>query len=438
MALDLTPHTVGEPITDGLHTVNFFNGRLLSAGDLRREQETERALRERAGRAIGEGVIEGLEVSVSLAANTASDPVVVVKEGTALARSGVALRLSRDVLVSLARPAGGTPSAETRAASSGGAFAPCNALAQGAPFTVSGVYVLTVSPTEKAVGTAPVSGLGNEGAACNTDASVEGVTFGLVHLDLPSALLEDEDRLRNRVAHLMYGTEDLSSPDHPRLAEVARDPFAPRPEGYGLLGDLRPECLGECDVPLAAIFWTPGPGIRWVDMWSVRRRVVRRAGTARWGELVGDRRAAEGEAMFLQFQNQLADVQLERDPETVDAAALFRFLPAAGLLPVGTGYLRGYDYATFFDEIPFRGPAVIERAHLEELLRQSFAFPPIDTRRGEAVWLYEIRDNLLPPATVVEPEPQVCIVFTSGHMPYRADARFDLAYWNYSNFARVG
>ena len=437
MSVDLPPHAVGEPITDGVYTVNFFNGRLLSAGDLRREQETERALRRRVGRAIGEGVVDGLEVKVSLAANSPATPVVEVTAGEAVTRSGIALKLPRDVLVSLARP---SRSASTNGPepAGGGAFAPCSALAQGAPFTVSGVYLLTVSPVEKPVGTAPVSGLGNEAAACNTDASAEGVTFGRIHLKLPEPVLEDEDRLRNRVAHLMYGTEELDDAVEPRRNAIARDPFAPRSGGYSLLDDVRGTCLGDDDVALAAIFWTPGAGIRWIDMWSVRRRVTRRDAADRWSELVGERRVAEGEAAFLQFQDELADVQLARDPEKVEARSLFRFLPPVGLLPIGSGFLRGFDYTRFFHGIPFRGPAVIESDHLEELVRQSFAFPPIDTRLEEAVWLYEVRDNLLPSPAVTVPAPQVCVVFSSGHLPYRADARFDLAYWNYANFARVG
>ncbi len=33
------------------------------------------------------------------------------------------------------------------------------------------------------------------------------------------------------------------------------------------------------------------------------------------------------------------------------------------------------------------------------------------------------------------PRPQAYLVFTCGHVPYRGDARFDLAYWGYANFA---
>jgi hypothetical protein len=27
------------------------------------------------------------------------------------------------------------------------------------------------------------------------------------------------------------------------------------------------------------------------------------------------------------------------------------------------------------------------------------------------------------------------LLFANGHIPYRGNARYDLAYWNYSNFA---
>ena len=80
-----------EPILKGgIRSVNFFNGRLLSAEDLKQEQEANREGRARLGQAVGHGVAYGLEVSLS-AANTAQTPVVTFAEFT---EKGFVLRVS--------------------------------------------------------------------------------------------------------------------------------------------------------------------------------------------------------------------------------------------------------------------------------------------------------------------------------------------------------
>jgi hypothetical protein len=429
-----TTPTVGEPITNGLRTVNFFNGRLLSAEDLRREQDANKALRDRLGLAVGDGVVSGLEVGRPLGGKPA-DAVITVSAGVAVNREGTALRLPRDTVVSLAGRRRAAPPAPAR----GSAFAACSGLGDGAPFTTSGVYLLTVSPSGAPVGRAPVSGLGNEAAACNTDGCADGVEFRLVHLGLPAALFSDAALpfLRNTVAHLMFGTLTVSGAADPRSTRLERDPFGTPAGPYGLLDDLRDAgVLRDAEVPLACLHWVPGPGIRFIDMWSVRRGLTRRAADPMWPEVTGERRPAEGEAMFLQFQDEIDAQRSTAGPEQIVATEHFRFLPAAGLLPLASGNRRGYSFRTFFRGLPFRDPVVIEPAHLPDLLRQSVAFPPIDLQRQEAVWLYTVRENLTTPSA--GRVPQTFVVFTSGHLPYRGDARFDLAYWNLANFARVG
>jgi hypothetical protein len=64
MAGSLSPHAVQTPITDGVRFVNFFNGRLLTAEDLRREQDANVVLRDRLGTAVGDGVVRGLRVAL--------------------------------------------------------------------------------------------------------------------------------------------------------------------------------------------------------------------------------------------------------------------------------------------------------------------------------------------------------------------------------------
>ena len=72
----------------------------------------------------------------------------------------------------------------------------------------------------------------------------------------------------------------------------------------------------------------------------------------------------------------------------------------------------------------------IEGAHVEALIRESFAYAPIRLASKEAIRLYVVREN-------VQSTVRRCVVFTTGHLRYRADARFDLAYWNLANFAEL-
>jgi hypothetical protein len=85
----------------------------------------------------------------------------------------------------------------------------------------------------------------------------------------------------------------------------------------------------------------------------------------------------------------------------------------------------------------YRGPAFINAARLEGLVRESLCYPPIDPGGDEMIWLYRVRENRMAIdfATGGSKRPHSYLVFASGHLPYRADAQYDLAYWNYGNFA---
>ncbi len=62
------------------------------------------------------------------------------------------------------------------------------------------------------------------------------------------------------------------------------------------------------------IGWTADAGIEFVDLWSVRRRVTRPAAEDQFAPFAGDRRRAEGEAMFLQFQAAISDLRNQPQP----------------------------------------------------------------------------------------------------------------------------
>ena len=421
-----TVHAVQAPITNGVRTVNFFNGRLLTAADLRREQDANAVLRDRLGLAVGDGVVSGLRVGLPPAhpAPDPAHPVVHVTAGVAVNRAGHALRLPYDVDVSLERPAG--TGLTTTPATSGG-FAACSGLPDGAPLATSGVYLLTVAPCSQAQGRAPVGGLGNEIAPCGTDADAEGVQFRIVMVNLPAAVLADP-RLRNRLAHLMFGTED----DAAHRLEL--DPFGGPAQPYGLLDQLRATALVDQEVPLACLLWVPGQGILFVDEWCVRRPVAVRGEDSDWPEVTSPRRRIEGQAAFQQFQAELGDLLRLGDQALHGSAGQrFAFLPAAGLLPLASADSAGFSFQEFFQGVPLHGPFVIDGTHVTDCLEESFLHTPYEVATKQVVRLYLVRQNRLPRADGTSRDP--FLLFTSAYLRYRADGRYDLDRWNYTHFA---
>lgn len=426
----LAPHPVQTPITDGVRTVNFFNGRLLTAEDLRREQDANQVLRDRLGLAVGDGVVSGLRIGLppAPAPIDPAHPVVRVTAGVAVNLLGRALRLPYDIDLSLARPPGSSSTARPSPATGG--FAACTGLPDGAPLVTSGIYLLTVAPSSLAVGRAQVSGLGNEIVSCGTDASAEGVQFRILRLDLPTAVLVDP-MLRNRLAHLMFGTDDAAR------SRLQLDPFGGPARRYGLLDQLRPTVLIDYEVPLACLHWIPGQGIQFIDEWCVRRRTGPRGPESDWPELTSARRRAEGEASFQQFQAELAVLAAGSAPTSVSARDRFRRLPAAGLVPIATTrFPRGFDLIRFFDGITTRpatsgdDPIYADGARVEPLLLQSFAGQAIDPGGDEFVWTYLVRQNAQD-----APGTQTAVLFASGFLPYIADAQADLSRFDIANYA---
>src|SRR3954464_3471161 len=85
----------------GVRSVNFFNGRVLSGEDLSDEQEAPRRARRLLGRAVGEGVAFGFEVSEAAESSTTQFPVITVEPGIAVNRAGQTLKLSEGTQVGL-------------------------------------------------------------------------------------------------------------------------------------------------------------------------------------------------------------------------------------------------------------------------------------------------------------------------------------------------
>jgi len=288
-----------------------------------------------------------------------------------------------------------------------------------------------LAPAQSTEGRATTNGM-NLVASCNTDTIVNAVQFRLIQIDPPitDTELQDQDHLRNVIAYKCFGEIETEG--------FITNPLADEVNQWGMLDDLRTDQLTDCEVPLAVLYWTQADGISFVDMWSVRRRISRRSTIGSCNVLLDDRVAAEGEARLQQFTDQINDLVTFKSADlmSIEAGDFFRYLPAAGVIPLGgVGAAVGFDQLQFFQNLTTRPVVYMPGALLQDLLRQSFSFPPIDLQSEEVIWLYMVRENM----EAFDQNPilggiQPYLVFSNGQIPYRGVPRFDLADWSYSNF----
>lgn len=419
-----------QPILEGgIRSINFFNGRLLSARDLTREQSAHREADRRLGQAVGEGIAYGLEVSVANA-STRESPVVSVEAGLAVNRVGQTLKLTDRTEVALVRRA-------TAGSNVAQIFGECVPLQTGTYIAGAGVYLLTIAPAHGVEGRAMSNGLDAATAACNTDTLVNAVQFRLIQLDqyITPPEIQDQNRLRNLLAYKFFGVEKTDA--------FKADPFSAELDRYGLLDDLRPTWLSDCDVPLGVLFWTLEDGIKFIDMWSVRRSLAQRSADSFWPLFTSQRRRSEGEAMFLQFAEHSETLRKTvANPVTVQAVDHFHYLPPVGIIPLANEkFPQGFHENLFFNELTVHPEDLhIEGARVEALIQQALRFPPVDisvaSNNQILVWVYRVRENrqrVLNESIAGPTQPY--LIFTTGHMAYLGDAHFDVNRWDFSNFA---
>ncbi len=449
------PRELLEPILEGgTKFINFFEGRILTGQDLRDEQEAARHQRRLLGRAAGAGVVTGLDVTVDNKGSAGEKPVLAVAPGLAITPSGDALELRQVEKIALARAkaaVNGTPSV----------FKPCQDRPPGVDIAAgAGIYLLVMSGASGFQQQAPKSGLQEAGTAgeCGSRYATAGVQFRLEQLFpatfsdasaatrtlLQTTLLGATDPakvslLRNILAHLCFGTE--------RAVSFARDPFAVEAgqsafAAYGGLDDLRANgTITGCDMPLALFYWTAN-GIEFLDRWSVRRRMHRTAPSEAWPLVGAQRRRAEAEAAVFQFHDHLSELlSAVPNPSLVRADQYFRYLPAAGILPLAEGGTAGFHYPAFFGGLTTRGPLFIEGARLLPLFDAALSYDPIELTPSavegkKVIWLYYPRENRQAAAGTAPPSRRY-LVFARGHVPYMGDPRYDRAHWNFSNYALV-
>jgi len=414
-----------QPILDGgISSVAFFNGRLLTGEDLTKEQLATTEARLRVGRVLGSGVACGFGVRLEPSGDV-TRPVLAITPGRAVNPRGAVLELPAGVDLALTRDA--TPSGSPEAV-----FTDCTPLQPGTYIAGAGAYVLTVAPARRGVGRAPVSGLQNAQAQCNVAYSVEGLQFDLLRIALPASALAEPDKTRNRVAHLMAGTD---TPE--RLAMLA-DPLAPAPARYGMLDELVEQgCLTDVQVPLAFLLWTGEDGVVYVDPWCVRRP-LRQPAADRFAGLTGDRVRGDAQAVFDQFQNHVAD--LVADPGTnaglagETAADRFELLPPVAMVPIRDGASgAGWDPDTFLGTQGSQGLATLDADALRELVRDGLDHTPYLVGGGTPVQRYLVWENEV--ARSIGLSPQRVMVIAREGLGYRGVARYGQARFALSRYA---
>ena len=176
--------------------------------------------------------------------------------------------------------------------------------------------------------------------ACTAQWQVEGVQFKAIPLPAGDGVNDTANSIdfrRNLLAYWCFGTAQLAALDV--------GPFTFNP-AYRGLDQLASTDLTPCDLPLCVFYWDSGT-ITFVDNWSVRRRMTRPdVSGAPWSAALADQRSADGEARFLQFQDQISDLVSRGVSRKTVASQTFGTLPPVGFLPVAPSqFVR--DVATF-------------------------------------------------------------------------------------------
>jgi hypothetical protein len=456
-----------QPILQGgIRTTNFFNGRLLTADDFQTLQQAilERELR--LGRAIGAGVVTGLEIELDAALSTQDHPVLDVGRGMAINERGDVLALPADVTIGLTR--------EPKPVVLGNAdFNVCpppdSNPPPGGALTNLGFYILTILPASGFEGRAPRTQLVDEGVAgeCGSRFAISGVRFRLVRVPLiadmssttlrqqvvqtagdldalipqlavqnpPLSVQQDVFRktslVRNGLAHLCFGSDRWSDFPTDPLAFLgsASNPTGP----HTLLDELRDnEVLTDQEVPLGLVSWT-SQGVKFVDQWAVRRPLKHPGVGELWPARPFSRRVGEILAMMLQSQQQLSDLATDVSTTGAPVAREWLLMLPSLMWIGGAPNQASVDPLTLMNGLTVRGPVYIEGMRLLSLIEVALAFGPRPVDTPEFFWHYLVRENRQSVDDGSLGAARRYTVIATGHIPDFTNPRFDLARFDYSN-----
>ncbi|MEU9455116.1 hypothetical protein [Streptomyces sp. NPDC048277] len=394
----MSSQTIGSDFTGGDLLPNYVNGRLLAAEDLATGQASLLARDNRIGQAAGAGIVRGLWV-------TSGATTLTVAAGTGISRSGQPVAAPRTITLPLTLTAAAT-TVNTAL------FSRCSGLGTGTSSGVAqGTYLLTARPAQQPQGRTPLAAAPDSGMSpgCAARWTAEGVEIRAVTLPALTTVAgfaTTPDNLRNLTAHWCFGSE--------QLAALPQNPFSFDP-AYSGFDRLDPADLTDLDLPLAVFRWD-GRQVVDLDNWSARRRITTPDPVpSSWSGVTADRRDADGQARFLQFQDQIDQIAAGGTARSLDAATVFALLPPVGFLPAvddnsefappalvakqTAAAFAGslFDPWSFFGQLASFG-GVITWAVADCALRQSWQLPAVRTDYGNEgprpLTFFYVQENL--------------------------------------------
>lgn len=397
--------TVTRPIIgNGIRNTNYFQGRVLSAEDLSADQQADRRHRAQLGRAVGPGVVHGLEARIETAG---PDPVISVEPGLAIDSRGGTIELTLRVSLRLFAGDDLAPGKDE------GLFGPCREAIPGVDLSGDGAYVLLISPASAYRERAPKVGLGSDGIAggCGARFLVEGAALRLAALPLagrsdvsaefeaiaalddPSSTASAEDarravsRFRNALAHICL-PHAAAAGQAPALRAGAPAVFDAPQSILAQLATGEAPPITPCDVPLA-VFYIDLFGLRFVDRWSARR-IARPRIPAETFSLF----PAFGLERLLQFAEHLDDVA-DAAPvlSSVRIGDYFRYLPPAGWFAAQGSGTAGFSASQFLGAFTRGAVGRMPAGSAAELLERSLRHGAVDLERDPCLLVYEIDEN---------------------------------------------
>ena len=351
----MSAHSTGlrTPIPDSeIASVHFFNGRLVTSGDLALEQESQRLADQRIGSAIGAGIVEGLGIEF-VSTDTQNGTLLRVDAGSGITAKGSALKLETEVELRIAAPSQKTSTTSGKAVFCKCATAPIWSRSAPPP---SGAYLLVLRPDRQERGKRSLVGTDLSHLGCDTDTIAAAVQFDLVPVDTSGIVADSPARLRHELAQR----------------------------------SLRQSTPGQDDVlPLALVHFAVDTRLSFLDMWAVRRttgrsrQIMSRPFLAphpdaklAWRDLVGDIPDSLGEARLCQFQDEL-DTALSSGSGAIHSSD-FLPLPPAGFLPLEHARLEWRDFlGSHAASVPETLP-VLEPTLVGPIVAEAAARAPLD------------------------------------------------------------
>ena len=323
---------------------SFFNGRLLSAEDLTREQAARDDAERRLARLIGCGVAQGLTVTGS-----AGSSVVHIAAGLGVTPSGAVIDIGNlDLDLSSA----------AQGASFNG-FSNCAAgLSDAQPS--AGWHLLTLTPAWSGQGRAAT--LLGEVGACNRRTQQPAVRARLVEVVANAGLSRNE----LAVALLSPGLGLAAVPEAARVGWWMRQRIAGCAAAPGLTAD---------ELPLALLQLGGGAVPAWIDTDSARRRLAAppgSTGNAMWPQSW----PVEMQALAAQFLAQVSEAATTAD-------AITWLPPALPLTPVQLERLR-----VVLPEVPLYADP-LDRACFARALVEGWEGEPV-SRSGAELYLAQL------------------------------------------------